>query len=109
MRIFETAPSAPGTVSPVTIKRIGFVDIPANQTTAIVPITVVDDKAFDPSETILATIRTDSSYALGDRTTQQVDILDNDLSRVNFQVTATPFAFAYEPDLGLPFGARPNG
>jgi uncharacterized delta-60 repeat protein len=102
-----TPPS--GSLTPVTLTRVGFVDIPANETIAVVPINVIDDKALEPAETIRAAIRSSPAYTLGDRTTQQVDIADNDIARVNFQVTPTPFAFAYEPDLGLPFGIRPNG
>ncbi len=87
----------------------GFVDIPAGETTAIVPINVIDDRALEPAETVRVSIRSNPNYALGDRTAQTIDIADNDITRVNFQKTASPFAFAYEPDLGLPFGARPNG
>jgi uncharacterized delta-60 repeat protein len=98
-----------GSLTPVTPVRVGFIDIPANETTAIVPINVIDDKALDPVETVTATIRASALYTLGNRITQTDTIADNDIARVNFQVTPTPFAFAYEPDLGLPFGTRPNG
>jgi uncharacterized delta-60 repeat protein len=109
-RIFTGGTTTPsGFLTPVTMNRVGFVDIPANQTTAIVPINVIDDKALEPAETVRASIRANSAYTLGDRPTQQLDIADNDIARVNFQVTPSPHAFAYEPDLGLTFGTRSNG
>lgn len=102
------APSA-NTRGGLVFQSIPFVDIPAGETTAIVPINVIDDKVLEPTETVLTTIRASAAYTLGNRTTQQLDIADNDIARVNFQVTPSPFAFAFEPDLGLPFAARPNG
>jgi hypothetical protein len=102
-------PTAGGSLTPLAPVRVGFVDIPANETTVTVPINVIDDKALEPAEAVRATIRTSDLYTPGNRTTQQIDIADNDIARVNFQLTPSPFAFAYEPDLGLPFGPRPNG
>ena len=102
---------APGLVPVGSVfgDSVGFIDIPAGETTAIVPINVVDDRVLESAETVRASLRANAAYALGNRTTQQVDIADNDIVRVNFQVTPSPFAFAYEPDLGLAFGARNNG
>ena len=86
-----------------------FVDIRANETFAVVPINVVNDNVMEQVETIRASLRPGAPYALGDRTTQDVEIAANDELRVNFQLKASPVAAAYEPDLGLAFGARGNG
>jgi hypothetical protein len=88
---------------------VGFVDIPANQTTVTVPIHVLDDRSLEPVETVLASIRANPAYKLGDRTKQTVTLADNDIVRVNFQEKPSPNAFAFETDLGLTFGARANG
>ena len=72
----------------MTLTRVGFVDIPANETTAIVPINVIDDTSDEPAETVIATVRADGAYAVGDRNSQQIDIADNDFPAVNIQVVA---------------------
>ena len=57
---------------------VGFVDIPANETTVTVPINVINDARVEQTETVLASIRANPAYTLGTRTTQQVGIADND-------------------------------
>jgi hypothetical protein len=67
---------------------VGFVDIPANETTVIVPINVVDDTRVEQTETVLASVRANPSYTLGTRATQQVTIADNDPRSVTARVSA---------------------
>jgi uncharacterized delta-60 repeat protein len=93
-------------VGGITLGRTGFVDILPGETTAIVPINVIDDRVLESAETVRATIRTNSAYSLGDRSVQTIDIADNDIVRVNFQSTTGVNAFGYAADLGLPFGPR---
>jgi uncharacterized delta-60 repeat protein len=76
------SPSTPGL--PV-LQQLPFVDIPAGETTVIVPINVTDDPALEPAETAIATIKANPAYTLGTRTTQRIDIADNDTVRVSFQ------------------------
>ena len=68
---------------------VAFVDIPANQTTVTVRINVIDDALVEQTETVLASVRANPAYALGTRTTQQIDIADNDRRLVNLQPTGT--------------------
>jgi hypothetical protein len=70
---------------------------------------VIDDGILEPVERLLAIIRPSTAYALGDKTSQVITIADNDTVRVNFQVKASPSAFAFESDLGSAFGDRTNG
>lgn len=98
--------STTGSLTPVTPVRVGFVDIPAGETTAVVPINVTEDTALETAETVRATLRTGALYTLGTRTSQQLDIADNDIARVNFQLATNVNAFGYAADRGLPFGAR---
>jgi uncharacterized delta-60 repeat protein len=107
-----SVPSAGGSGSLVPVQFLGFrhfVDIPAGKSSVTAQINVKKDNELDPAEVVRWAPIADPSYQLGAGNAGHVTIQDNTTLRVNFQVKASPFAFAYEPDLGLPFGARPNG
>jgi hypothetical protein len=63
----------------------GFVDIPAGQTFAVVPITVIDDKAFEGTETVNVSVQKNALYSVGDHPKQEVTIADDDAAHINFQ------------------------
>ena len=86
--------------------RVGFIDIPANETTVTVPIKVSDDARVEQNETVLAIIRANPAYTLGGRTTQRVDIADND---ANLPVTVRPFAGGRTSAAARHAGRSPSG
>lgn len=55
-----------------------FVDIPANETFAIVRIAAIDDAAIEGNETAVFTIASDANYDLGSRAGATINIIDND-------------------------------
>jgi uncharacterized delta-60 repeat protein len=96
--LFEGGAATPsGLLTQVTVSRVGFIDIGAGETTAIVPINVIDDKSVESNETVRATIHANAAYSLGDRTVQAVDIADNDVVRVNATGRPGPARFAFQP------------
>ena len=55
------------------------VTILANQTTVLVPVTVIDDTAFEGSETVIATIGASANYTVGGASSGTVTIADNEI------------------------------
>jgi hypothetical protein len=55
-----------------------YVDIPANQTFVIVPLTTRDDTAIEGIETAIFSVAPDPSYEIGTPSSAQIDIADND-------------------------------
>jgi uncharacterized delta-60 repeat protein len=87
----------------------GFVDIPANETFALLPITVTNDALREATESIDLTLRASAAYALGDRASQMVEIRDNDLPqmiRINFQGLGVAQPTGHHSDIGHVFGAK---
>ncbi|WP_413176352.1 Calx-beta domain-containing protein [Anabaena azotica] len=61
----------------------GTVTIQAGATTAVLPITVLDDSLTESPETVIVTLDTNSNYTLGNTTTAIVTIADNELPSLN--------------------------
>jgi hypothetical protein len=99
-------PALPATGAP---GQSSFVDIPANETFAMLPITVKNDSLREATESIDVTLSASAPYALGDRTTQMVEIKDNDLPqmiRINFQGLGIAQPQGHNSDIGHVFGAK---
>lgn len=58
----------------------GTVDIPANQTSATITITPIDDTAVETNETIIVTLSTNAAYDLGTTTSGTVTLTSNDVA-----------------------------
>ena len=54
------------------------VTIPAGQTTGFIDIDLIDDRIFDPDENIIVTLEDSSLYELGDSTSAEVAIIDDE-------------------------------
>jgi uncharacterized delta-60 repeat protein len=81
----------------------GYVDIPAHQSFVLVPITVRDDDALEPTETATFTLKEDSAYSGGTGVFASVTIADNDSLNVNFQGPTPGTVGNYKPDRGEVF------
>jgi uncharacterized delta-60 repeat protein len=106
---------SPGTVSPsgivtgLKIAQVGFVDILPGETTAIVPINVVNDADREATESIIASVRTSAAYAVGNRSSQVVEVTDSDLPqmiRINFQGLGIAQPSGHNSDIGHVFGSK---
>lgn len=58
----------------------GTVDIPANQTSATITITPIDDTAVESNETIIVTLSANAAYELGTTTSGTVTLTSNDVA-----------------------------
>lgn len=56
----------------------GSVVIPAGQTSVVVPVTALDDDAYEPTESLVVAISADSAYSVGPAAVATMSILDND-------------------------------
>jgi hypothetical protein len=98
-----------GAAGKVVAGNTGFVDIPAGQTFAVVPITVIDDKAFEGTETVTVSVQKNALYGVGDHPKQEVTIADDDRAQINFQREGATTVPGYVPDSGAVFGNRGGG
>jgi hypothetical protein len=57
---------------------LGSVIIPANQATATILVTPIDDNAIEGDETVIVTLSANAGYALGAQTSATVTIADDD-------------------------------
>ena len=73
----------------------GTVPVPAGDTTATIPVAIVDDSAEEDSETVVLTLTAGTGYTLGSRSTHRLTVGANDRARtlVSFVL---PFQFARE-------------
>jgi uncharacterized delta-60 repeat protein len=88
---------------------IGSVVIPAGQSFVNVPINALNDNVRESIESIQVSLGPGTDYSLGDRTSQTLDVNDNDMPeviRVNFQARGVGSGSLFEPDIGLPFAQR---
>ncbi|MBP0018453.1 MAG: S8 family serine peptidase [Cyanobacteria bacterium SBLK] len=71
----------------------GYIDIPAGQTTAYIPIRPINDSHFENTEQVKVTLRSSSSYNNGSSTSGYVNIYDNDhkstINISNYDTVAT--------------------
>ena len=73
------------TVSGTATNGVDYANIPAtvtiaaNQTTATVPVTVIDDTLFEGSETVILTIGASANYTVGAAASATVTIADNEV------------------------------
>ncbi len=65
----------------------GSVTIPPNMSSAIIPVSPLDDQAFEGTETVELTISSGALYDIGTPSTAAVSILDNDLPTVSIAAT----------------------
>jgi uncharacterized delta-60 repeat protein len=83
------------------------IEIPAGQTSVLLPVNVVNDSRLEPSETVFVTAQANAAYVRG-KSTATVTILDDDQVHVNFQPSgSTPPG--YVADVGQIFGNRGDG
>jgi hypothetical protein len=92
-----------------SITSMPYIDIPAGANSVTVPVSVIDDVAFEPVETAAFTVASSSSYVVGAENSATVSIADNDALHVNFQPAGAPTPTGYAADVGRVFGDRGNG
>ncbi len=63
------------------------VTLPANATSAQIPIVIVNDQEEEPDETLIVTLRSGNGYTLGSITAFTLTITDNDGTTVSFAQT----------------------
>ena len=85
-----------------------FVDIPANQSSALVSLTAIDDARLEPNETATFTVLPNAKYEVGASSSVTLNIEDNDAVNINFQ-SAGIVPNGSKGDLGLVFGPRGDG
>jgi uncharacterized delta-60 repeat protein len=85
-----------------------FVDIPANQSSAVVRLTAIDDARLEPDEAATFTVLPNAGYQVGASSSVTLNIEDNDAVSINFQ-SAGVVPAGSKGDLGLVFGPRGDG
>ncbi|HEV2695282.1 MAG TPA: Calx-beta domain-containing protein, partial [Verrucomicrobiae bacterium] len=83
----------------------GVVLIPTGQSSATVPVTVIDDKNVEPDETIVATLTANAAYTSGSPASATIKILDDDFMTVTVFATAD----AAEPSTAGQFTVKRDG
>ena len=83
----------------------GVAVIPAGQSTVTIPLQVIDDKNFEPNETVIATLTANATYTIGSPSAATITILDDDF------MTATVYATgdAAEPATAGSFTVKRDG
>jgi hypothetical protein len=61
----------------------GYVDIPANQTTAVISVTVINDSTQESTETVILTLTSNAAYTIGSPSSATVTIADDDGAKLN--------------------------
>jgi hypothetical protein len=56
----------------------GYVDIPDNQTTADIPVTVINDSTPESTETVIVTLTSNAAYTIGNPSSASITIEDDD-------------------------------
>jgi uncharacterized delta-60 repeat protein len=88
----------------------GSVVIPAGQSFIEVPINIIDDSLREAAESIEVSLLPSANYALGNDTSETLDITDNDLPptpiRVNFQAAGINGPVDHLADVGGVFAQR---
>ncbi len=74
------------------------VTLPANATSAQIPIVIVNDQEEEPDETILVTLVSSNGYTLGSITAFTLTITDNDGTTVSFAQTLSDQSY----EVGVP-------
>jgi hypothetical protein len=92
-----------------TIPYQGYVDIPANRSFVVLPITIRNDTTLEPTEVATFTLNEDPMYSGGTSVFASVTIADDDAVKVNFQAPTPGTIGDYRPDVGLKFGDRGLG
>ena len=102
--------AVPGfTASPLTpFGGVPYVDIPANQTTALVTLRPIDDARLEPNETATFSILPDPAYQAPTFSSTTLTIFDNDPITINFQPAGVAPA-GTQADSGQVFGLRASG
>ena len=96
------------TASPLTPFGLPYVEIPANQTTALVTLRPIDDNRFEPNETATFSILPNPAYEAPTFSRTTLTIFDNDPITINFQPAGVAPA-GTQTDTGQIFGLRANG
>jgi len=58
----------------------GSVVIPEGETSAVIPVTVIDDATIEVTETVIVNLTSDSAYTLGSPSVATVNITDDDVA-----------------------------
>ena len=83
----------------------GVVLIPAGQSSAVVPLSVIDDKNVEPDETVIVTLAANAAYTVGNQASATITILDDDF----MTVTIVPTGDAAEPATAGKFTVKRDG
>ncbi len=84
-----------------TISAGGTVGIPANQASATITVTPIDDSLVESDETVIVSIAPDAEYVVGSPNSATVTIADNDAALPTVTISATdPNASETGPDAG---------
>jgi len=97
--------SGTATVGVDYVAPAGVVLIPAGRSTAVVALSVIDDKVVEPDETVTATIAANAAYAVGSPSAATITILDDDF----MTVTIVPTGDAAEPGTAGSFTVKRDG
>jgi uncharacterized delta-60 repeat protein len=93
----------------VLFQPAGYVDIPAGQYFAQVPVHIVDDSQLELPETLTVTAQPDAAYTIA-RPASTITINDNDHFMINFQADDGSGPNPnFAPDFGKTFADRGNG
>ena len=91
------------------ISTLPYVEIPAGANSVTVPVSVINDGALEPAETVTFTVAADSSYVVGAENSAMVSIDDNEELHVNFQPAGATTPAGYVADVGAVYGDRAAG
>ena len=78
LRVYYSTTGSTATSGSDYTALAGYVDIPANQTTAAIPVTVINDSTQESPETVIVTLTSNAAYTIGSPSNATVTISDDD-------------------------------